>query len=333
MRRTNTHVIETESRQIFASALTKFTNKDVRKGDLLFREISERDYGIDGEVELFNHGEATGRFAKIQLKSTEKIIQKLKTVDAVSCSGISKSNLSYCRQRNVPVMLVYCSTIDEKFYFIDLQSVYKDKIPEIGDNSSGTVRIPIENNSDDLGRFVNIINGYYEGNERERIVNERVIDEPTNWDPFKAVSTYDFVHHHTPTDGEHRELSKNGEVISEGLWKDGILIDGTEYDWLIKVTAGRLIFKPDCPEDPYVITEDFKYEKKEPYGFDIFSPFSWSEPEIAYEGLNSYYIVDMEVTENTEQIVNIRTLEEFLKNKNPERLKHLKELIATEVEE
>lgn len=60
MGRTDTHITETESRQIFASALTRFSNKTVRKGDLLFREISERDYGIDGEVELFNHGEANG---------------------------------------------------------------------------------------------------------------------------------------------------------------------------------------------------------------------------------------------------------------------------------
>lgn len=333
MGRTDTHITETESRQIFASALTRFSNKTVRKGDLLFREISERDYGIDGEVELFNHSEATGKFAKIQLKSTEKVIQKLKTVDAVSCSGISKSNLSYCRQRNVPVILIYCSTADEKFYFIDLQSVYKNKIPEIGDNSSGTVRIPIENNSDNLERFVNIINGYYEGTGKESILNRRIVEEVNEWDPFEVVSKYDFVYHQTPSDGEHRQISDSGEVMGEGLWKDGVLICGTEYNWLIKVTKGRLIFKPDCPEDPYDATEDFKYEKMEQYGWEFLFPFSWSEPEIEYKGLSPFYVVDMEVTEKTEQMFNIRTLGNFLKEKNPKRLKHLNKMIAIEVED
>ena len=127
MSRTDSHVTETESRQLFESALTQFSNDSIQRGDLLFRKIDERDYGIDGQVELFNHGEPTGRFAMIQLKGTEKVIEKLKTVDAVSCSGISKSNLSYCRQNNVPVILVYCSTADGKFYYIDLQSVYKNR--------------------------------------------------------------------------------------------------------------------------------------------------------------------------------------------------------------
>ena len=69
MSRINTHVMETESRHIFAKALTEFLNDTVRKGDLLFRELSERDYGIDGEVELFDQGLATGRFAKVQLRT------------------------------------------------------------------------------------------------------------------------------------------------------------------------------------------------------------------------------------------------------------------------
>lgn len=330
MSRTNTHITETESRQIFASALTRFSNETTRKGDLLFREISERDYGIDGEVELFNQGVATGRFAMVQLKSTEKIINKLKTADAVSCSGISKSNLSYCRQNNVPVILVYCSTVDGKFYYIDLQSVFKDKIPEIADKGSGTVRIPVDNNSDDLSRFVSIINSYYDVNDRDVIVSERIMKNPDELDSFEPVSTYEFTHFQTPTDGEHRQVSESGDLMGEGLWKDGVLVNGTEYDWLIKVTEGNLIYKPNCPEDPYDATENFKYEKMEQYGWEVLSPLSMSSTYIEHEGFEGYYVVDMEVDSNMEQMVNIRTLEEFLEKKNPETLKHLRELIEIE---
>ncbi len=323
MSRTDSHVTETESRQLFESALTRFSNDSIQRGDLLFRKIDERDYGIDGQVELFNHGEPTGRFAMIQLKGTEKVIEKLKTVDAVSCSGISKSNLSYCRQNNVPVILVYCSTADGKFYYIDLQSVYKNKIPEIGDRESGTVRIPMVNNSDNLGRFVDIINSYYEQGKRTGIRGERQNIE-REIDPFTRISTYEFVLHQTPTDGEHREVDYRGETIREGYWVDGELIKGTEYNWLIHVISGELIFKPDCPEDPYDASEDFEYERMEAYGWEELFPFSWSEGEMEHDGFGKFYVVDMEVDEKMEQMTNIRTLEEFLSEKNPKRLEELK---------
>lgn len=162
MPRTKSHGTETESRLIFESAITRYADVDVQQGDLLFRAITERDYGIDGQVELFSHGEPTGRIAMIQLKGTKHSIEQLKTEDAVSCSRISKSNLCYCRQKNVPVMLVYCSTEDNEFYYIDLQSVYKEKIDKLGDRQTCTVRIPVGNNSENLEHFVHIVNNYYE---------------------------------------------------------------------------------------------------------------------------------------------------------------------------
>lgn len=331
MSRTDNHVTETKSRQIFAAATTEFCDNQYAEGDLLFREQTERDYGIDGEIELFQQGEATGRIAKVQIKGTEKKIEKLKTVDAVSCSGISKSNLSYCRQKNYPVMLVYVSTADGKFYFIDLQSVFKDKIPEIGDKESGTVRIPIVNNSDNLRQFVDIINSYYvELDDSDRIVGERQDRELTEIDYLEPVDSYEFIHHQIPTDGEHREVNLNGDLIAEGLYKEGKLLTGTEYDYLIHVTKGKLIHKPDCPEDPYDATDDFKYERMEPYGCEELSPFDWSASEIEREGLDKFYVVDMEVTEKTEQMTNIRTLKEFLEKRNPRRLEHLKTLIQIE---
>ena len=313
--RVDTHVIETESKNIFSAAMTRYSDDKLKKGDLLFREITERDYGIDGQVELFVQGEATGRIAMIQLKGTEKRIEKLKTADAVSCYGISKSNLSYCRQNNIPVILVYCSTTTGDFYYIDLQSIYKDKIPSIGDSQFGTVRIPIINHSDNLRKLVDIINSYYDVRESEsKIQGSREI-ESGDCDPFAQVNTYVFKHNQKPSDGEHKEIGEHNDIISIGLWENGTLVSGTEYDWLIRVVDGKLIYKPDNQDDPYDATDGFKYEKLEQWGWRITIPFSLSGVYIENEAIERFYVVDMEVDHNLEQMINIRTLKDFLKDK------------------
>ena len=155
MSRTSSHITETISRQIFESVITDF-------GDMLFRTVSERDYGIDGLVELFAGEGTTGRIAHIQLKGTTKRIVSLQNTEEISCPNITKSNLGYCQQNNVPVMLVYVSIPDEKFYYIDLQSVVNLRINDFDNQKTITVRIPMENNSDHMDSFVSIINGYYD---------------------------------------------------------------------------------------------------------------------------------------------------------------------------
>ena len=53
---------------------------------------------------------------------------------------------------------------------------------------------------------------------------------------------------------------------------------------------------------------------------------------IVHRGLGKFYVVDFRVTETTEQMFHIRTLNEFLKEKSPEFLKKLQEDIASETE-
>ena len=166
MARTDTHITETRSREIFEASLTRFSSSKHAQGDLLFRGITERDYGMDGQVELFDHGKPTGRIAMIQIKATETNIEKLKNSDDVSCSGISESSKCYCNQNRVPVILVYCSISEEKYYYIDLQSAFTGINEKERPN---TVKIPIENNSDDLTRFVDIINQYYNSDDRDNL--------------------------------------------------------------------------------------------------------------------------------------------------------------------
>lgn len=110
------HVVETRARDYIRNQIDNF----YKNGDALFRELTERDYGIDAVIELFDNGNPTGKFALLQIKSTEKTIKPLKTCNCVSCK-ISVSNAQYALQNNIPVMLIYVTLSKPKgFYFISI---------------------------------------------------------------------------------------------------------------------------------------------------------------------------------------------------------------------
>lgn len=132
-------------------------------GSSLYRNLSGRDYGVDGIVELFDNGIPTGKIAFIQIKGTEKPIEKLKrTPDFISCK-ISTSNACYVFQHNIPVILIYVNTKEKKdFYFIELQQVINEiNIKKLETQKDITVRIPIKNCVTTMEKVFEIINKYY----------------------------------------------------------------------------------------------------------------------------------------------------------------------------
>ena len=165
MPRTITHARETKARDMVRTKIDTF----YANGDALFREWSERDYGIDAVVELFENGYPTGKIAYIQLKGTESTIEPMKkgplTGRVVSCSNVSNSTLEYAQQNRIPLILIYASVATpECFYYIDLQSQINDiEVRQTRDNQeSHTVHIPIGNYAeDDLTGFFALINSYY----------------------------------------------------------------------------------------------------------------------------------------------------------------------------
>ncbi len=158
-------------------------------------------------------------------------------------------------------------------------------------------------------------------------------DSDSTDDYDTKVEDYEFQNYQMPTDGQHRKINKEGDRIAEGEWKNGTLVEGTEFDYLILVTSGDLIFKPDCPGNPYDASDDFDYVKYDQYGWHLHnSPFLYSREAIVHHGLDKFYVVDFKVTEESEQMYNIRTLEEFLKDKSPVFLKELQEDIAFKAE-
>ncbi len=159
--RTPTHVIETKSRDKIRTIIDNYQN-----GDALFREISERDYGIDAVLELFHEGNPTGKFALLQLKATEKTIVPNKDNTFISVPGITLANANYALQNNIPVILIYTSiTKNTAFYYSSLQDLITEEIVQkINNNLSNktTVRIPIENCIlDNIQPLINLIEEFY----------------------------------------------------------------------------------------------------------------------------------------------------------------------------
>ena len=158
--RTDSHYIETQTRNYIRSKIDSY----YENGDALFREISERDYGIDAVIELFDNGYPTGMLAMLQIKGTQKTIVPLKCDKAVSCQ-ISTSNFNYALQNNIPVILVYVTLSKPKgFYYIRLQDVVTDELLQKANRQDSiTIRIPETNNAmDDLSGFFDLIREYYQ---------------------------------------------------------------------------------------------------------------------------------------------------------------------------
>lgn len=156
MGRINSHVIETKAVDFVRSTINSYYSN----GDALYREISDRDYGIDAIIELFDDGEPTGRIAFAQVKGTEENISPLKKNNIISCH-ISSSNAKYARQKNIPVLLIYVSLKSKIFYFTMVQNSID--LRKIGKQKNHTVYIPIQNNfQKNPEKLFDLIREYYD---------------------------------------------------------------------------------------------------------------------------------------------------------------------------
>jgi Domain of unknown function (DUF4365) len=75
----------------------------------------KNDYGIDAEVEIFEHGEATGKFFKLQLKGSDSSAARPTT-------RVSVSTFNYWIASDVPVLVAYYEAATGKMFGIWAQS-------------------------------------------------------------------------------------------------------------------------------------------------------------------------------------------------------------------
>lgn len=159
MSRSKPHLIETKSKDYLRSKIDSF----YKNGDALFRELSERDYGVDAIIELFDNGIPSGKIALVQIKASENVIVTLKNSNDISCK-ISSSSASYARQNIIPVIIIYAYIGSPAlFYYAKLQDIITDEQKrKIDEQDSITVRIPADNMAtDDLEPLFELIKNSY----------------------------------------------------------------------------------------------------------------------------------------------------------------------------
>lgn len=158
MTRISSHLIEDKAMNYVKMEITNY----FENGDAIYRDLSGRDYGIDGLVELFDNGNPTGKISFIQVKGTRDEIELLKTKPVISYS-ISVSNAHYATQNIIPVFLMYVSlSKPETLYFVNLQTAVVEQMEKFTSQKSITVHIPQINSNENLKQFFDEIKRYYE---------------------------------------------------------------------------------------------------------------------------------------------------------------------------
>lgn len=111
--------------------------------DWVIRNLEERDYGIDLQVELFDGNNPTGHMALIQVKGTEKSFKDEPR------ARIPVKTLNYAELFNIPFFLFQTSLVDKKTRFIWLQKFISTELeinnPNWRDRKTLHIEIPEEN--------------------------------------------------------------------------------------------------------------------------------------------------------------------------------------------
>lgn len=112
----------------------------------LFRDQSERDYGIDIHLEYYDDTSPTGLSLYGQVKGTRESFLKL-----VKLNGFSTKTANYANLFNIPFFVFYVSLADKKIKFIWLQEYLRLKVRSASllEQESITIEFPLENNLDE----------------------------------------------------------------------------------------------------------------------------------------------------------------------------------------
>ena len=128
-----------------------------------FRELTGRDYGVDGIVELFENQFATGCFALIQIKSTSQEIKLLRHSASVAIN-ISPSSAHYAYQNRIPFVVIYCSIGDESAYYKILNGTLgESERRKVESGKQVRIRIPTSSKmTADFSPLIEAIKGFYQ---------------------------------------------------------------------------------------------------------------------------------------------------------------------------
>ena len=146
MERVPSHIIAEKANNWFKY----FCEDNSENGEILVREFTGRDYGVDLVIERFKKGQPTGIIAFVQIKGTEKELPKRGT--HVSCPDVSLSSLRYAKQNRIAMFLIYVFVKKKRFFFLRLQDIEVDEYVSktFNDKNNRTsIPIPLTNNSEE----------------------------------------------------------------------------------------------------------------------------------------------------------------------------------------
>lgn len=125
-------------------------------------------------------------------------------------------------------------------------------------------------------------------------------------------------------DGYHEVKDGDGRILQEGQFEDGHLINGVEYNIIIRVAKGE-----ENKEEPVPFAElkDEKWHYDEYGQYEGVFELMICKEDILEEGLQFFYVVDKKV-ETIGKLVkptftNFRTLESFLEKEEPDELDYI----------
>lgn len=158
----------------------------------------------------------------------------------------------------------------------------------------------------------------YKKHIERRAVNKAITDDN---DPDEVIDYDDDV----SEDGYHKVMDGDGRVLQEGEFECGHLIEGIEYNIIIRVTKGEEDKEEPVPFDE-LKDENWHYEE---YGqYDGVFDLMICKEEILEEGLQFFYVVDKKVQTAGKLVKptfkNFRTLESFLENEEPDELDYIR---------
>lgn len=125
--------------------------------NFLFRQQTERDYGIDAHIERFEDEYPTGDVLYAQIKGTNKNFDS-----TVKYENFPVKTLNYASLFSIPFFIFYASTTSKKTKFLWIQKYIDSHLKKNKSNFENqetlTIEFPEENNLEDNSeKLINII--------------------------------------------------------------------------------------------------------------------------------------------------------------------------------
>ena len=139
MKRDRSHEIDTEAQRIFSSSLPS---------SIVFRGVGNDDYGIDGELEVFQNHESTGVLIKVQLKGTENA-NYIENNSKISFNFPMNNGEYLLEQIEIPAIIVLVDVISKAVFWVSIQNhkkiLHDYQLAKAGGQKTFTIYFSVKN--------------------------------------------------------------------------------------------------------------------------------------------------------------------------------------------